>query len=321
MELAEIYKIGERKLRSRDIGRLLNGVETEFVIVNNRRILDQYTIRQRCIDGMEANTACRVLGVDLKTPVIMSSMTSPIPAIRDNGLMEVAEGLKAEGSLMWTGTPIPNNLKEIVETGVPVAANVKPSKDRQKMFEAIDEIQSAGVSWIGIEIDSGQGTKIYDKQMASDCFPLSLEELKEIRERVSIPLIFKGVLSREDAEKSIEAGADGIFISNHGAHTLDYLPHPFQVMDEILAVVKGKTAILVDGGFRRGSDVFKGLAFGAHLVGLGRPFLYGLSADGANGVKEIIRQITEEMKRIMSMTGSFDTEHINRNLLIESPSL
>jgi len=321
MELAEIYKIGERKLRSRDIGRLLNGVETEFVIVNNRRILDQYTIRQRCIDGMEANTACRVLGVDLKTPVIMSSMTSPIPAIRDNGLMEVAEGLKAAGSLMWTGTPIPKNLKEIVETGVPVAANVKPSKDRQKMFEAIDEIQSAGVSWIGIEIDSGQGTKIYDKQMASDCFPLSLEELKEIRERVSIPLIFKGVLSREDAEKSIEAGADGIFISNHGAHTLDYLPHPFQVMDEILAVVKGKTAILVDGGFRRGSDVFKGLAFGAHLVGLGRPFLYGLSADGANGVKEIIRQITEEMKRIMSMTGSFDTEHINRNLLIESPSL
>ena len=318
MELTEIYKIGEKKLRGRDIGRLLNGVETEFVIANNRRILDQYTIRQRCIDGMEANTACRVLGVDLKTPVIMSSMTSPIPAIRDNGLMEVAEGLKAAGSLMWTGTPIPNNLKEIVETGVPVAANVKPSKDRQKMFEAIDEIQSAGVNWIGVEIDSGQGTKIYDKQMASDCFPLSLEELKEIRERVSVPLIVKGVLSREDAEKSIEAGADGIFISNHGAHTLDYLPHPFQVMDEILAVVKGKTAILVDGGFRRGSDVFKGLAFGAHLVGLGRPFLYGLSADGANGVKEMIRQITEEMKRIMSMTGSSDTEHINRNLLIES---
>ena len=138
MELTEIYKIGEKKLRSRDIGRLLNGVETEFVIANNRRILDQYTIRQRCIDGMEANAARRVLGVDLKTPVIMSSMTSPIPAIRDNGLMDVAEGLKAAGSLMWTGTPIPNNLKEIVETGVPVAANVKPSKDRQKMFDAID---------------------------------------------------------------------------------------------------------------------------------------------------------------------------------------
>ena len=318
MELTEIYKNGEEKLRSRDIGRLLNGVETEFVISNNRRIIDQYTIRQRCIDGTEANIACKVLGVELKTPVIMSSMTSPIPAIRNNGLMEVAEGLKAAGSLMWTGTPIPNNLQEIVETGVPVAANVKPLKDRKKMFAAIDEIQSAGVSWIGIEIDSGQGTKIHDKQMASDCFPLSLGELKEIRARVSVPLIFKGVLSREDAEKSLDAGADGIFISNHGAHTLDYLPHPFQVMDEILSVVKRKAAILVDGGFRRGSDVFKGLAFGAHLVGLGRPVLYGLAADGADGVKELIRQITEELKRIMSMTGSSDTEHISRNLLINS---
>jgi isopentenyl diphosphate isomerase/L-lactate dehydrogenase-like FMN-dependent dehydrogenase len=133
-----------------------------------------------------------------------------------------------------------------------------------------------------------------------------------------VPLIFKGVLSREDAEKSLDAGADGIFISNHGAHTLDYLPHPFQVMDEILSVVKRKAAILVDGGFRRGSDVFKGLAFGAHLVGLGRPVLYGLAADGADGVKGLIRQITEELKRIMSMTGSSDTEHISRDLLINS---
>ena len=154
--------------------------------------------------------------------------------------------------------------------------------------------------------------------MASDCFPLSLEELKEIRKRVSAVLIIKGVLSREDADKSIRAGADGIFISNHGAHTLDYLPHPFQVMDEILPVAKGKAAILVDGGFRRGSDVFKGLAFGANLVGLGRPVLYALAAGGAEGVKELMCQITEEMKRIMSMTGSSGTKNISRDLLIEN---
>lgn len=317
MVLTEIYQKGETELKGRDIGWLLDGVETEFVMSNNRRVLDQYTIKQRCIDGVEPVTRCTVLDVDLETPVIMSSMTMPIPAIVDNGLMEVAEGLKEAGSLIWTGTPIPQNLKEIVETGVPVAANVKPFMDRQKMFTAIDEIQSAGVNWIGIEIDSGQGTKIHDKQVAADCFPLSLSELKEIRERVSVPLVFKGVLSKEDAEKSLEAGADGIFISNHGAHTLDYLPHPFQVMDEIVPVVGRKAAILVDGGFRRGSDAFKGLAFGAQLVGLGRPILYGLAANGADGVKDVIQQITEEMKRFMSMTGSVDPEHSERDLLIK----
>ncbi|MBW1734052.1 MAG: alpha-hydroxy-acid oxidizing protein [Deltaproteobacteria bacterium] len=316
MELTEIYQKGEAEIRTRDIGWLLDGVETEFVLSNNRSVLDQYTIRQRCIDGVEAETAGSVLGVDLATPIIMSSMTMPIPAIVDDGLMKVADGLKQAGSLMWTGTPIPKDLKTIKETGVVLAANVKPLKDRPTMFKAIDEIQAAGVNWLGIEIDSGQGTKVHDRQMAFDCSPLSLEELKEIRKMVSIPLIFKGVLSREDAEKSVEAGADGIFVSNHGAHTLDYLPHPFQVMEEIVSVVKEETVILVDGGFRRGSDALKGLAFGAALVGLGRPILYGLAANGSEGVRDVVKQMTEELKRLMSMTGAASPGRLGRDALL-----
>ena len=193
MELTEIYQKGKAILKDRDIGFLLDGVETEFVMRNNRRILDRYTFRQHCIDGVEASTNCSVLGVELATPVIMSAMTMPIPSIVDKGLMEVAEGLKAAGSLMWTGTPIPQNLKEIALMGVPLAANVKPFQDRKKMFQAIDEIQQAGVQWVGIEVDAGQGTKIKDRQIASDCTPLTIQELKEIREKVSRSLIFKGV--------------------------------------------------------------------------------------------------------------------------------
>jgi isopentenyl diphosphate isomerase/L-lactate dehydrogenase-like FMN-dependent dehydrogenase len=317
MELTDTYQKGEAILRERDLGLTLDGVETEFILTNNRHILDRYTFKQQCIDGVEATTKCSVLGVELGTPVIMSAITMPIPAIAENGLMEVARGLKAAGSLMWTGTPIPRNLKEIVSSGVPLAANVKPFKERQKIFQQLEEIQEAGVRWIGIEIDAGQGTKVKDRQMASGCAPLSLGELKEIRRRVSIPLIFKGVLSQVDAIKSIDAGADGIVISNHGAHTLDYLPHPLQVMDEIVPVARGKIAVIVDGGFRRGSDVIKGLAFGASLVGLGRPILYGLAAYGSEGVKGLIEEITNEMKRIMSLVGAVDPGSLSRDVLIQ----
>ena len=317
MELTEIYEKGKANLKERDIGFLLDGVETEFVMRNNRRIMDRYTFRQRCIDGVEVNTQCSVLGVELAVPIIMSAMTMPIPAIVDNGLMEVAEGLKAAGSLMWTGTPIPQNLKDLASIGVPLAANVKPFEDRKKMFQGIDEIQAAGVQWVGIEVDAGQGTKIKDRQMASDCKPLSTQELKEIRDKVSLPLIFKGVLSREDAIKSIDAGADGILVSNHGAHTLDYLPHPFQVMDEIVRTAKGKTVIMVDGGFRRGSDVLKGLSFGASLVGLGRPILYALASYGRDGIKAMIDEIANELRRLMSMVGTPDPGSVGRDLLIE----
>ena len=316
MELTEIYQNGEKILSERDIGFLIDGVETGFVLTHNRQVLDRYTIRQQCIDGPEARTACHVLGVDLSTPIIMSAMTMPIPAIVEDGLMEVAAGLKEAGSLMWTGTPIPQNLRQIAETGVPLAANVKPFEDRKKMFQALDEVQETGVRWVGVEIDAGQGTKVKDRQMAFDCTPLSFGELKEIRKAVSLPLILKGVLSQADAVKAIEAGADGIVVSNHGAHTLDYLPHPFQVMDEILEKVKGETVVMVDGGFRRGSDVLKGLAFGASLIGLGRPILYGLAADGREGVKGVIEGMTVELKRIMSMVGAANPDSVSRDVLI-----
>ncbi len=319
MGVADIYRKGEKFLREKEYGWVLDAVETGFILEHDRRILDRYTFRPRYIDGVEPRTACRVLGVDLATPVIMSAMTMPIPAITDTGLMDVAEALKEAGSLMWTGTPTPKTLKELVASGVPVAANVKPFRDRDKVFQGLQDIQEAGVTWVGIETDAGQGTKIHDKQVASDCAPLTFKELQDIRQKVSCPLICKGILSRQDAEKSLAAGADGIVVSNHGAHTLDYLPHPLQVMEGIVEAVAGQMVIIVDGGFRRGSDVLKGLAFGASLVGLGRPILYGLAAGGSDGVRELIVEITAEMKRIMSLIGAEEPGKLTLEMLVEDP--
>jgi len=319
MGLTEIYQKGKKILREKEFGWVLDAVETGFILEHDRRILDRYTFRPRYIDGVEPKTNCRILDVEFATPLIMSAMTMPIPAITDNGLMDVAQALKDAGSLMWVGTPIPKNLKELVATGVPLVANAKPFRDRDKVFRDLEEIQKAGVTWVGIETDAGQGTKIHDKQVASDCAPLSLQELKDIRKKVSCPLICKGILSRRDAEKCVEAGADGMVVSNHGAHTLDYLPHALQVMDEIAAAVADQTVLIVDGGFRRGSDVLKGLAFGASLVGLGRPILYGLAAEGREGVSQLIDEITKEMKRIMSMIGAENPAKLTRAMLIEDP--
>jgi 4-hydroxymandelate oxidase len=317
MELSEIYRKGEAAVRSREFGWLLGGVETGFIFDHDRRVLDRYTFRQHCIDAPVSTTRCKVLGMELVTPVIMSAMTMPIPAIAEGGLVEVALGLKDAGSLMWTGTPLPKELKGLVETGVPIAANVKPFADRSSMFRALEEILNSGVHWVGVEIDAGHGTKIGDRPVASDCAPLSLSELKEIRRVVNRPLILKGVLSEADAAKAVEAGADGVMVSNHGAHTLDYLPHPLQVMDEVMRIARGKVVVMVDGGFRRGSDVLKGLAFGAALVGLGRPILYGLAAGGREGVRQVVTQITQEIVRVMSLVGAEDPAHVSRDILIE----
>lgn len=315
MELTDLYQKGKELLSQKSYGLLLNGVETEFDLTHDRLVLDGYTFRTKYIGAVEARTSCHVLGVELGTPVIMSAVTAPISAIHEDGFMQVALGLKEAGSLMWLGSDTPRNLMEIVETGVPLAANVRPFKDRKKMFQTVDDIQQAGVRWVGIQVDTGLGTKLRDRMVVQDCAPLSFKELKEIRKKVSVPLIFKGVLSETDATKSVDAGADAIVVS-HGAHILDYLPHPLQVMDEIVSAVKGKLVIMVDSSFRRGSDVLKGLAFGASLVGLCRPILYGLAAAGREGVAGVVDEITRELKRIMGLVGARELSQVTREVLI-----
>lgn len=317
MELTEIYKQGADFFRTKEYGRLLDYVETGFIRENDRRVIDRFTFRQKCIDAPSVSTACSVLGVELSTPVIMSSMTMPIPAIAEDALIQLARGLKAAGSLMWTGTPIPQNLAEIASIGVPLVANVKPLTDRDKVHATLEKVIEDGVTWVGIEIDAGQGTKVGDREMGFDCTPFAQKDIEAIKKRISVPLVCKGVLSGEDARKCIDAGVDVLFVSNHGGHTLDYLPHPFQVMDEIVDIARGKAVIIVDGGIRRGSDVLKALAFGSTLVGLGRPILYGLAAGGEHGIVDLIGGITRELARLMCMVGVREPENVPKEILIE----
>ena len=316
MTLSEIYQKGAEILESKKLGLNLRGVETEYVLKNNEEIFKRYRFLQRAINSIEATTITRLLDVELQVPIIMSSITGPIPQIQQNGLLKVAKALKEVGSMMCTGSPIPSNLKELVEVGVPIAQTVKPYTDRSRVMEMISQAEAAGVTWVGIEVDAGQGTKILDKQMARDCSPISVGELKEIKQKVSRRLVLKGILSPWDAEKALEVGANVIVVSNHGAHTIDYLPHPLEVLEEIVKVIANQIPIIVDGGFRRGTDVLKGLAFGAQAVGVGRPILYGLAAGGEEGVKTVITEMAKELRRTMSMTGVKDPGSAHKGIIL-----
>ena len=318
MELTELYNQGKKAMLAADYGFFIQGVETGWVLKNNRTVMDSYALRQRAINGPEtADTKTTVLEETLLAPVIMSAMTMPIPAMAQNGLFKVSRALKRAGSMMWTGSPMPKELSELVCKGAPHIQSVKCYADREKILRKIEHCREAGVRWVGIEVDTGQGTKVHDRIIASDCRPPSLDFLRKVRDMTPGKLVFKGVLSKEDAALSLEAGADAVMVSNHGAHTIDYLPHPLQVLPEISRVIRGRIPIFVDGGFRRGTDVFKALALGADLVGLGRPVLYGLAADGEEGVFQVINQITLELKRVMVMTGVDCIEKITPDCLLK----
>jgi isopentenyl diphosphate isomerase/L-lactate dehydrogenase-like FMN-dependent dehydrogenase len=129
------------------------------------------------------------------------------------------------------------------------------------------------------------------------------DDLTWIRQAWNGPLVIKGILTPEDAERAIDRGADAIVVSNHGGRQLDGAPATLRVLPEIRRSVGDRIEVLVDGGVRRGTDVVKAIASGADAVLIGRPYLYGLASAGQAGVEQILRNLHQELVRTMTLIG------------------
>ncbi|KAJ3324722.1 hypothetical protein HDV06_005980 [Boothiomyces sp. JEL0866] len=147
---------------------------------------------------------------------------------------------------------------------------------------------------------------------------LSWEDLKWIRGASKLPLVLKGIQCGEDAVLAAQAGIEAIVISNHGGRQLDTARSAIEVLQEVVQALKDANIqtsmeIYIDGGIRRGTDIFKALALGAKAVGLGRPFLYAMSSYGQTGVEHLIDLLREEFEIAMRLTGVTDVSQINQN--------
>jgi 4-hydroxymandelate oxidase len=135
------------------------------------------------------------------------------------------------------------------------------------------------------------------------------------RKTVGAPLILKGIMSPEEARTAVERGVQGIVVSNHGGQFASGLAAPMDVLPAIADAVGGKIPVLIDGGFRRGSDVLKGLAQGATAVVVARPPMWGLAAYGADGVQTVMELLQTELARSMAMCGKATLKSIDRNVI------
>ncbi len=144
---------------------------------------------------------------------------------------------------------------------------------------------------------------------------LSLEDLHWMREVWEGPILVKGVMCAQEAVAAADAGADGVIVSNHGGRQLDHLPATIDVLPEVVQAVGDRVDVLVDSGFRRGSDVMIALALGAKAVLLGRAHLYGLAAAGEAGVRHCLDILTEELRRTMQMCGARTVAELDPSFL------
>jgi (S)-2-hydroxy-acid oxidase len=139
--------------------------------------------------------------------------------------------------------------------------------------------------------------------------------LDDIRPFVKGPMIIKGILTAEDARLCLEHGADGIIVSNHGGRSMDYGPSSLEALPEVVEAVAGKIPVLIDSGFRRGSDVVKAIALGADAVCLGRAPRWGLGAFGPRGVQRLLEILQTEFREAMAKTGCTTLAALDRTVI------
>jgi isopentenyl diphosphate isomerase/L-lactate dehydrogenase-like FMN-dependent dehydrogenase len=140
--------------------------------------------------------------------------------------------------------------------------------------------------------------------------------VKRLKDATRMKVLLKGIVTREDAEMAIERGADGIVVSNHGGRAEESLRPTIECLPEVVAGVSGRIPIIIDGGVRRGTDIFKALALGATAVGVGRPYIWGLAAFGQDGVAAVLDILRRELQMVMRQAGTPTVAKITRRHVV-----
>ena len=143
------------------------------------------------------------------------------------------------------------------------------------------------------------------------------EFVKRLKDTTGMKVLIKGIVTREDAEIAMQHGVNGLFVSNHGGRAENSLRPTIECVSEVVGGVAGRAPVVVDGGFRRGTDIFKALALGATAVGIGRPYIWGLASFGQEGVEAVLEILRAELQLVMRQAGTTSVPKITREYVVD----
>ena len=189
---------------------------------------------------------------------------------------------------------------------------VKPW-NKEEVFRKLDMAKASGAWAIAMDIDAA-GLPFL-KNLTPPAGSKTVEELKEIADYAQVPFILKGIMTVRGAEKAVKAGAKAIVVSNHGGRVLDQCPATAEVLPEIVKAVGKDVMVLVDGGIRTGTDVFKALALGAKGVLIARPFVNMVYGGGLEGPAALVAKLKAELEDTMLMCGAHSLAEIDRSMV------
>jgi 4-hydroxymandelate oxidase len=289
------------------------------------------------VDVADRDLRLTALGVDLPHPVIVAPMAAHDLAHPD-AERATARGAAAAGALLTLST-ISSVALEDVAAAAPDAPRwfqLYAPTDRPACQTLVERAVAAGFTAVAVTVDLPlpgnrerdtrnafrlhMGAHLPEDQPVNDAGIIVLptmtwDDLAWLRSICPVPLVAKGILRADDAVRAVDAGCDGIWVSNHGGRQLDGAVAGVDALPEIVAAVGDRAVIVVDGGVRRGVDVLAALALGADLVAVGRPVLWGLAVDGAAGVQRILEIVRDELSLAMALAGCRTLADVSSDLI------
>jgi 4-hydroxymandelate oxidase len=314
------------------------GAGDERSLADNRAAWDRLRLRPRVlVDVATRDLATTAFGVALTHPIIVAPTAAHHFSHADAELAS-ARGSAAAGALFTLSTISSVPMEEVAAaSGGPRWFQLYAPASRNACRALVERAAACGYSAVAVTVDLPlPGNRERDRRNDFDIdlgvhlppdqpvdpdtgivvLPsMDFDELAWLRSVCPVPLIAKGVLRADDAVRAVDAGCDGIWVSNHGGRQLDTAVAAIDALPEIAAAVGDRALLVVDGGVRRGVDVLKGLALGADLVAVGRPVLWGLAVDGADGVQRVLEILRDELSLAMALTGCRTIAEVTPDLI------
>jgi 4-hydroxymandelate oxidase len=332
---------------------LHGGSDDELTLRANREAFARLQLRPRVlVDVSRCELATSVAGTPLAMPVMVAPMAYH-RLLHEEGEAATARGAAAVGVPMVVSTLSSRTLEDVAAAAQgPLWLQVYCFRQREVTASLIRRAQAAGYRALVLTVDAPRlgrrerdlrngfalplhvqaanfshelTASLFTHQQGQSAVAVHVRQtfddsldwgvVQWVRSVSSLPLLLKGVLTAEDAERAASVGVEGLIVSNHGGRQLDGSVASLDAMPEVVRAVRGRCEVLVDGGFRRGTDVLKALALGARAVLVGRPILWGLAVAGEQGVSRVLSLLREELELAMALAGRPTLSHIDASIL------
>ena len=355
INLFDLEKKFSLKLPKAIEGYYSSGARDEITLNRNREIFNSYELLPKLLrDVSKINTSINLMGINIDSPILLAPVAMQQMAHQD-GELATAKAAKNFNTIMTHSTISNYGLDDVGPLHDKLFFQLYFSKDRDFTKELLIKCKKNNYKAIVFTIDAPRlGTREADERNSFK-MPSSLrlgnfigtkfenfDDIEEyegssmaahsdhlfdpsltfdtigwIKEFSGLPILVKGILRPDDAQKAISSGADGIIISNHGGRQLDTAVPTLKQIEPIRNQVGKEATLIVDGGIRRGTDILKCIALGADAVQVGRPLLWGLNYDGQKGVELVLELLNNEFIETMILTGCKDVSEISRDLVVK----